>query len=131
MIFIGYAKNHARDCYHMYNPNTGNVKEMRDIMWLNCIYNGMPEFIDEVTVHPQLTLPFKPEDAEAREGVMMNASEPKVKSKDDKKEWSTVHTRLGKVVKPPILYMNEYGTNRVEGALSTTPKQLSSIVQAR
>ena len=23
MIFIGYAKNHARDCYHMYNPKQG------------------------------------------------------------------------------------------------------------
>ena len=51
---------------------------------------------------------------------MLNASEPKVKSKDNKKEWSTVRTRSGRVVKPPVLYMKEFGTNDVEGALSIT-----------
>ena len=38
MIIIGYAKNHARDCYCMYNPNTRYVKEMSDITWLHHMY---------------------------------------------------------------------------------------------
>ena len=45
-----------------------------------------------------MTLPFELEDAETREGVMLNASGPKIKSKYDKKKWSAVHTRSGRVV---------------------------------
>ena len=48
----------------------------------------------------------------------MNASEPKIEDKNDKREWSTVCTRLGRVVKPLVLYMKEYGADRVEGELS-------------
>ena len=46
MIFIGYAKNHARNCYHMYNPNIGYVTEMRDITWLHRMYHGKQEARD-------------------------------------------------------------------------------------
>ena len=119
MIFIGYVKNHTGDCYLMYNPTTGYMIGTRDITWLHCMYYSKPEAKDEVIVYPQVALPFKLEGAEAREGVTSNASEPKVESKDDEKEWSTVHTRSGRVVKPLVLYMKEYSTDRVEGVLST------------
>ena len=79
------------------------------------MYYSKPEARDEVVVYPQVALPFEPKDAEAREGLMLNASEPKVKSKDDEKEWSTVHTRSGRVVKPLVLYMKEYVTDEGEG----------------
>ena len=49
---------------------------------------------------------------------MLNTSEPKVTSEDDKKEWSTVHTRLGSVVKPQVQYINKYDSDGGEGALS-------------
>ena len=65
-----------------------------------------------------VALPLKLENAEAREGVMLNAFEPKIESKDDKKEWSTVHMRSGRIVKHPVLYMKEYSSGGVEGALS-------------
>ena len=39
-----------------------------------------------------------------------------LESKDNKKEWSTVRMKLGRVVKPLVLYMKEYGT---KGALSS------------
>ena len=119
MIFVSYAKNHAGGCYNMYNPNTGYVTEMRDIIWLHCMYYGKPEARNEVLVYPQVALPFEPEDAEAMEGVMLNASEPKAKSKDNEEEWNTVHTRLGIVVKPPVLYMKEFGTDGIKGVLSS------------
>ena len=51
MIFIGYAKNHARDCYCMYNPNTGYMTEARVIIWLHCMYYGKSEARDEVIVY--------------------------------------------------------------------------------
>ena len=71
------------------------------------MYYGKPEARDEVIVYPQAALPFKPAGAEAREDVMLNASELKVNSKDNKKEWSTEHTTSGRVVKPLVLYMKE------------------------
>ena len=73
----------------MFNPNTGYVTEMRDIMWLHCMYFGKPEARDKVVIYLQVALPFEPENAEAREVVTLNASEPKVESKDDEKEWTT------------------------------------------
>ena len=103
MIFIGYAKNHARNCYCMYNPNTRYVTEMREIMWLHHMYYGKPEARDKVVVYLQAALPFEPSDAEAMEGVTLNAFEPKGESKDNKKEWSIVSTRPGRVVKCPVL----------------------------
>ena len=128
--FYQLSKNCTGDCYCMYNPNTRYVTEMRDIMWLHHMYNGKPEARDEVVVYLQVALPFKPEDVVARKGVTLNASEPKLESKDNKKEWSTVHMRSGRVAKPPVLYMTEYSTDGLEGAYHT-PKLLCSIVQAK
>ena len=51
--------------------------------------------------------------------MTLNASEPKVKSKDNKKGWSKVHTRLDRVVEPLVLYMKEFGIDGVEDVLST------------
>ena len=54
MIFIGYAKNHARDCYCIYNPTTEFMTEMRDIRditWMHHMYYGYPVAIDEVKVY--------------------------------------------------------------------------------
>ena len=77
-----------------------------------------PEARDMVVVFPQVSLPFRLEDAKAREGVILTDSNPRIESKDNKKEWSSVHIRSGRVVKPPVLYMTEYGSDGVEGALS-------------
>ena len=54
MIFIGYDKNHARDCYCTYNPSTQCVTETREIMWLHHMYYGKAEAIDNVIVYPQV-----------------------------------------------------------------------------
>ena len=60
-------------------------------MAVSYAHYSKPEATDKVVVYPQVALPFKPEDARARDGVTLNASEPKVESKDDEKKWSTVH----------------------------------------
>ena len=77
------------------------------------MFYGKPEARDKVIVYPQVTSPFELEDAEARKGVKLNASEPKIESKDDEKEWGTVHIRLGRVVKPLVLHMKAYGSDKV------------------
>ena len=118
-IFISYAKNYTRACNFMLNPNTEYVTETRDIMWLHCMYYSKPEARNEVMVYIQIALSFELEDTAMREDVKLNASEPQFKSKDDEKEWSTVHVRLIRIVKSLVLYMKECGSDRVEGMLST------------
>ena len=84
------------------------------------MYYYKPEASDELVVYPQVTLPLELEDAEAREGVIMNASESNIKSKEGEEyKWAAVCTKSVRVVKPLVLYMNEYGSDGVEGALST------------
>ena len=88
-------------------------------MWLPCRDYSKPEARDKVRVPLQVALSSKPEDVEAREDVMLNASERNIESKDNKEKWSTVHTRLGRFVKLPVMYMNEYGSDGVECASIT------------
>ena len=57
------------------------MTKTRDITWLHCIYYGKPEARDEVVVFPQVALPFESDDAEEREHVTLNASEPKANLK--------------------------------------------------
>ena len=37
-MFIGYAEQHAGDCYRMWNPKTRGVHESRDVIWLNRMF---------------------------------------------------------------------------------------------
>ena len=37
-IFLGYATDHAPDCYRMWNPITGDVLIARDVTWLHRMY---------------------------------------------------------------------------------------------
>ena len=89
--------------------NPKKKKETRDITWLCCMNYYKPEARNEVIVYLKVALPFEPEDAKAREGVTLNASEPKAESKDAEKGWSTIHTRLGRDVKPQVLFLKEFG----------------------
>ena len=38
MLFVGYATQHEGDCWHMYNPETKRILQMRDVIWLNRMY---------------------------------------------------------------------------------------------
>ena len=37
-MFVGYAQDHAGDCYRMYNPDTSRVHTTRDVRWLGRMY---------------------------------------------------------------------------------------------
>jgi hypothetical protein len=38
MMFVGYAQEHAGNCYRIYNPVTLGVSETRDIIWMGRMY---------------------------------------------------------------------------------------------
>ena len=38
MEFVGYADEHAGNCYRMHNPVTSQVNVTRDIIWIGCMY---------------------------------------------------------------------------------------------
>ena len=107
IIFIIHAKNHARDCYCMYNLIMGYLTKTRDITQLHCMYYGKLETTNELLVDLQESLPLEFEEAEAKEGVMLNAFESKIDYKDKESKQNTVHMRSCRVVKSPVLYMNE------------------------
>ena len=81
------------------------------------MYYGKQETNNEVVVYIQVAILLQLE--EAREGVMLNASEPKIESNEKENKLNTAPMRFGRVVKPPVLYMNEYGSDGIEDALST------------
>ena len=98
MIFLSYAKNNVGHCYCMYKFITGYVTEATKIMWLYPMHYGKPEISNKVVVYTHVALLLEVE--EAREGVVLNASEPKTESNDKENEWNTLCVRLDRAVKP-------------------------------
>ena len=41
-VFVGYSTDHARDCYDMWNPETGKVYQTHDVIWLRHMYYSKP-----------------------------------------------------------------------------------------
>jgi hypothetical protein len=46
-MFVGYALNHPRDTYRMWNPKTGGIHESHDVIWLKRMYYSKPKKEDE------------------------------------------------------------------------------------
>ena len=93
----------------MNNPATGYMTETRDITCLHHIHYSTSEVSDKLVVYPQVAIPLELEDVEAREGVMRKS---KIESEEGE-ENNTVPMRSSRVMKPPVLYMNEYGLDGV------------------
>jgi hypothetical protein len=53
-MFVGYALDHAGDVYRMWNPKTGRVHEMRDVIWLLRMYFKKPMEQEEIGIMPTL-----------------------------------------------------------------------------
>ena len=51
MVFVGYADEHAGNCYRMYNPVTSQVNVTRDVIWLGRMY-FMTENCEKTKVLP-------------------------------------------------------------------------------
>jgi hypothetical protein len=37
-MFVGYALNHPGDCYRMWDPETGGIRETRDVIWMKRMF---------------------------------------------------------------------------------------------
>ena len=44
-MFVGYALDHAPDCYRMWNPSTNRLMITRDIIWLQRMFYQRPQYI--------------------------------------------------------------------------------------
>jgi hypothetical protein len=53
-MFVRYALDHAGDVYCMWNPKTGWVHEMHDVIWLRHMYFEKPVEQEEVGIMPTL-----------------------------------------------------------------------------
>ena len=42
-MFVGYALQHAGDCYRMYNPKTKKIMISRDIKWMNEMFYNIQD----------------------------------------------------------------------------------------
>ena len=56
-LFVGYAKDHAGDCYRMYNPVTSGIHESRDVVWLHRMYFPAEIPVPEPGIMPAVDLP--------------------------------------------------------------------------
>ena len=114
-IFVGYANHHEGCCYRMWDPNTGQVHESRDVIWLHRMYwttrntdnerlepavyvKGLEDTVtDDLTPHDS--------DPEEREGTGAVANTPMGSTELDSNElepndeWKTV-SRSGRTIKP-------------------------------
>ncbi len=64
-MFVGYANNHEGDCYRMWNPVIYQVRETRDVIFLQRMYyegKNSKEVIKEPTV--ALQVPHRKEDSD-------------------------------------------------------------------
>ena len=37
-MMVGYAPDHAGDCYEMWDENTSGIHKTRDVTWLKCMF---------------------------------------------------------------------------------------------
>jgi hypothetical protein len=116
MMFVGYADEHAGNCYRMYNPVTSRVNVTRDVIWFGRMYfttencektKGLPviavPIMNDVTNEDlavteiiKIVLP----NSLGREGM-----EAVAKTDSPSKEgWVTVPTKKGRQSIPPGRY---------------------------
>ncbi len=57
MLFVGYADEHAGNCYRMYNPVTSGVNVTCDVIWSGCMY-FTNENCEKTKVLPVIAVPI-------------------------------------------------------------------------
>ncbi len=57
MLCVGYADEHAGNCYRMYNPVTSGVNVTQDIIWLGHMYFTTDNF-EKIYVLPVIAVPI-------------------------------------------------------------------------
>ena len=49
-VFVGYATDHDGDCYRMWDPITGRVHQLRDVIWLYWMYYAKQKGPDVINI---------------------------------------------------------------------------------
>ena len=136
MIFIGYAKNHAKDCYRMYDPSTRMINQTRDVMWLCRMYYPKDPELYDIVSEPIVAVPVEEGDASVREGdtcernILPEAQvqDPSTEDSDSRgsnNEGEWIHprytTQARRQVIPPARYQ-DYNVNGIESMLTSIPQ---------
>ena len=110
-IFVGYALDHASDCYRMYDPTTNRVHVTRDVIWLKRMFYEKPANRPEITLEPRFDVPnHSGQIIGAGEGEPeeLHDFEPENFLPDEPETPPGMMTRSGRTVRPPQLYMHEF-----------------------
>ena len=52
-LFVGYPRNHPGDTYRMYDPKSGGIHEVRDVIWLRRMFYETPLAQDEFQIREE------------------------------------------------------------------------------
>lgn len=134
-MFVGYALDHAGDCYRMWDPKTGRIHVTRDIIWLKRMF-----FKPEVTpmLDSGVVIEFDREhdtNVEAGEGTTTDVVEPSTDTTENVEEnvdentlptsennSTMAVTRSGRTIQPPRRLIEEMGAVSYEVELSDAEK---------
>jgi len=105
-MMVRYAKDHAGDCYRMFNPVTNGIHETRDVIWLHRMYFPPTIPVPEPGIMPVVDLPALPvgerqyENGDAPEEEDQNKAQEGAPNKAQEGAPATKVTRFGRTVKP-------------------------------
>jgi hypothetical protein len=120
-MFVGYAADHAGDCYRMWDPKTSRVHATRDIIWLKRSFYPKPAVALEVAVPENVTETDPASEAGESEAINPTTGESGVTEVDevddsDKNEVQKtgMTTRSGRAVGMPVRLIQEIGAVAAE-----------------
>ena len=102
-MFVGYAKQHAGDCYEMLNLQTNRVLITRDVLWLNKMY-----FSDNSAPYEETEDVEENEDEDKEEKEQQKPEEVQPEAQPPQTTIMGM-TRSGRTIKPPVRYVEEIG----------------------
>jgi len=121
-MFVGYALDHAGDCYRMWNPVTKRVHESRDVIWMHRMFYPKPVKAEDIAIGPvdlDVTIPDDDDEDDNDddnddddEDENKEAGEGKGDDDDDDEDvgglWVRT-TRAGRQVRAPRRLIEEIG----------------------
>jgi hypothetical protein len=104
-MLVGYALDHAGDCYRMWNPDTNGIHETRDVIWLRRMFYEKPSTSYEIVDAPVLS------DTAEKVVDIMQVGEGTVELDDNEDsnlpDVMPTATRSGRIVQAPIRLIEE------------------------
>ena len=133
-IFVGYATDHTRDTYKMWNPKTNQYYITKDIIWLKRMYFPKPEVAVEIYTQ-DIDIETKERNSiENKQNISENTSSKSIQENDDAnsdneadiemalapRAQEVVTTRSGCVITRPSRYIQDIGAMATEYEIQLT-----------